>query len=311
GVIGNHDTGVSNGLYDTQYYMDAFVNTGENLTYFSFDYAGVHFTAIDSEEEDLEGHIVGTQLEWLEQDLTDNIDKMKFVFSHRPIYSVTHIGSSLDLDPEEQAGLQALLEEKNVTLFAAGHDHSYSRLTVNGVVHLITGGLGAPPYSSTWSDEVYHYVMTTVSEHSVNFTVINDDNALHDQYILPYEGPIEIVDRIIANTSSKPIGTLPVIFFSEVPVTKYFSWDGAANTTEITGLPGPEEEHTLDVFAENEEGVWSTARFVFTTIVPDTGGTTTDTPPPDGGLDMTLIIGLVGIVAVVVIVVVLLKLKKS
>ena len=153
--------------------------------------------------------------------------------------------------------------------------------------------------------------MTTVSEHSVNFTAINNNGAIHDQYNLPHEGPIEIVGRVIANTSTKPIGTIPIIFFSEVPETKYFSWDGGTNTTEITGLPGPEGEHTLDVYAENEEGVWGTAHFVFTTNIPNTGGTTTTgTPPPDNGLDIMLIVGIVGIVAVVVVVGIVFKMKK-
>ncbi len=311
GVIGNHDTGVSYGAYQPQYFLDAFINTGEKKTYFSFDYAGVHFTVLDSEEVGLEHRITGTQLNWLVQDLSENEDKMKFVFCHQQIYPNNHIGSALDVNPEEQAALQELLEEKNVTLFAAGHDHSYDRLTVNGVVHLTSGGLGAPPGSSPWSDTVYHYVMTIVSEHSVNFTVINSDGVLHDQYILPYEGPIEIVDRFIANTSSKPLGTVPIIFFSEVPETKYFSWDGGTNTTEITGLPGPEGEHTLDVYAENDEGVWSAARFIFSTIVPNTGSTTTGTPPPDSGLDIMLIVGIVGIVAVVVVVGIVFKMKKG
>ncbi|MHA2426101.1 MAG: metallophosphoesterase, partial [Candidatus Thorarchaeota archaeon] len=188
GVVGNHDTGASSGDYQIEYFLDAFINNGERRTYFSFDYAGVHFTALDSEEEDFESRIVETQLDWLVQDLTENEHKMKFVFSHRPIYSTTHLGSSLDETPEEQAALQALLEEKNVTLFAAGHDHSFARMTVNGVVHLITGGLGAPPYSSPWSDEVYHYVRTTVSKDAVNFSAINIDGELHAQHNLPYDG---------------------------------------------------------------------------------------------------------------------------
>ncbi|MFW9920198.1 MAG: metallophosphoesterase, partial [Candidatus Thorarchaeota archaeon] len=259
GIVGNHDTGVSYGEYQIQYYLDAFINTGENTTYFSFDYAGVHFTILDSELEDLEGHIVGTQYDWLVQDLDANPEKMKFVFAHRPLYPVTHVGSALDIDTDERDGLQELFEEKNVTLFAVGHDHTYDRVTVNGVVHIITGGLGAPLYNSPWSTGLYHYMLSAVSAHAVNFSAITPDGTLFDQYNLPYDGPIEIVDRVIANTSSKPIGTVPFILFSEDPVTRYFSWDGASNTTEISGLPGPEGEHILDVYAENSEGIWSSA----------------------------------------------------
>lgn len=311
GVVGNHDTGVSYGQYQIQYYLDAFTNTGENKTYFSFDYAGVHFTVLDSEEDELEGRIAGEQHAWLVQDLNENLNKMKFVFAHRPLFSVNHIGSSLDVDIDERDALQELFEETNVTLFAAGHDHTYDRLTVHGVVHIISGGLGAPLYNSPWSTGLHHYVLSKVSTNAVNFSAIKPDGSLFDQYNLPYLGPIEIVDRVIANTSSKPIGTIPFILFSEEPVTEYYSWDGGENATELSGLPGPEGDHTLDVYAEDDEGVWSTARFVFKTLVPDTSGTTTPPAPPDGGLDIMLIAGIVGLIAVVVVVGIMVKMKRG
>jgi len=317
GVVGNHDTGVSNGAYQIQYYLDAFMNTGEGKTYFSFDYAGVHFTVLDTEEQAKEGHIIGTQYDWLVEDLNNNTGKMKFVFAHRPLYPVTHVGSALDVNTTERDEIQKLFEETNVTLFGVGHDHTYNRLTVNGVVHIITGGLGAPLYNSAWSTGLYHYMLATVDAHAVNFSAIKPDGSLYEQYNLPYDGPIEIVDRVIANTSTKRIGTVPFLLFSEKPVTKYFSWDGSANTTEITGLPGPEGEHILDVYAENAEGVWSTARFVFTSYDPDateptstTTTTTTDTTIPDGGIDIVLIFGIVGVVAVIVVIVLVVKMRK-
>ncbi len=301
GAIGNHDTGTSSGAYQPRYYLDAFMNSGENKTYFSLDYAGTHLTFIDSEELGKEGHIQGTQYDWLVSDLTTASGEMKFVFAHRPLYPTSHIGSGLDINTTERNTLQQLFEEKNVTLFASGHDHAYSRVTVNGVVHIITGGLGAPPYDSPWSDPIYHFVLSTVSAHSVNFTVIKSDESVHAQYVLPYEGPMEIVDRIIANTSSKAIGTVPVILFSEKPVTKYFSWDGGPNTTEVTGLPGPEGEHTLDVYAEDSDGIWTSARFIFNTIIPNTFSPPDDTTPPILVFDPIVVLGLVGTVAIVVV----------
>jgi len=311
GVIGNHDTGVSSGIYATNYYTDAFVNTHENKTDFSLDYAGVHFTCLDTEEHGLEGHIVGDQYNWFVQDLTDNAGKMKFVFAHRPLYSTTHVGSSLDLNLTEREGLQDLLEEHNVTLFASGHDHSYSWMVNNGVTHLITGGLGAPLYFSSFAQAIYHYTNITVSPSGLDFAAITEELSVADEFSIPLEGPILIFLREMENTSTKPLGEIPTILFSEVPTTLYYSWDGSTNSSTLAGLPGPSGEHTLDVFVENEENEWNHARYVFTTLMPEPTTTetpTTTAPPPDTTL---LIVGIIGIVAVVVVVGIIIKVKKS
>jgi 3',5'-cyclic AMP phosphodiesterase CpdA len=318
GVIGNHDTGASSGSYQPQYYFDAFFNTGEDKTYFSLNYGGVHFTILDSEAYGQEGRITGAQWNWLVQDLANNMNRMKFVFAHRPLFPVTHIGSGLDVNKTERDALEALFEADNVTLFGAGHDHAYNRLTVNGVVHVISGGLGAPPYESSWGVAIYHYVSTEVSPNAVDLSVIKYDGSLYTQYDIPHIGPIEIVVREIANESTKMPGVVPPVYFSKVPMAKYFSWDGTANTTEMTGLPSAPGPHTLDIFAEDENSTWSSVRYVFTTVGSTSTTTTTSTPttghssstPPAGG-DMLLVAAIIGVVAVVVVVGVFVKMKKG
>ncbi len=318
GVIGNHDTGASSGSYQPQYFLDAFYNTGEGKTYFSLNYAGVHFTMLDSEVYGQEGRITGTQWDWLVQDLANNTNSMKFIFSHRPLFPTTHIGSSLDINKTERDALQTLFEADNVTLFGAGHDHAYDRLTVNGVTHVISGGLGAPPYESSWGAAINCYESTEVSAHVVNISTIEPDGSLFAEYVIPHKGPIEIVAREIANTSTKMPGVVPPVYFSKVPVSKYFSWDGTANTTEVTGLPSAPGPHTLDIFAEDENGVWSSVRYVWTTAGSTTSTTTTSTPttatssgPPPFGGDMLLAVAIIGIAAVVVVVGVFVKMKKG
>ncbi|MHA2153595.1 MAG: hypothetical protein ACXAAQ_16645, partial [Candidatus Thorarchaeota archaeon] len=90
--------------------------------------------------------------------------------------------------------------------------------------------------------------------------------------------------------------TIPIIYFSEEPAEKYFSWDSGENQTELTGIPNADGNHTLDVYARNSEGVWSHESYFWTA----TGATT---PPPTGNpIDPLLILGGVSIAGVVVVV---------
>ena len=305
GVLGNHDTGSVTGTRLLTYYFDAFEQYDEPSAYFSFDYAGVHFTILDSEELGYEGRIIGNQWEWLVEDLNNSTASMKFVFAHRPMYPLRHVGSSLDVNKDERTRLQQLFENTNVTFFGCGHDHLYNRLTVNGVTYIISGGAGAPLYANPWGGAENHYVKAQVSLNSVDFTAIKLDGEIMEEYHLPYIGSIEINVRVVANTSRVLNGTIPEIYFSEIPVTKYYSWDREANMSTLTGLPDMPGNHTLDVYAENTDGIWSHARFVFETTNPD--WTTIPTGLP---IDMTLLVGLIGIVSVVIVIAVVFISKR-
>lgn len=319
GVIGNHDTGAWSGSVKSQYFLDAFELYDEPSTYSSFDYAGIHIVLLDSEQEDLEGRITGTQYDWLVNDLNSTKLPMKFIFAHRPMYPCSHIRSSLDMNIDERDRLQGLFEEYNVTLMAVGHDHLYNRLTVNGVVNIITGGAGAPPYQTPWGGAYYHYLKIEMNYDQVNFTTIGLDGNPVDYYQLPYDGPIEIEIRGFANATTQRSGTIPEIYFSEVPVEKFYSWDNSTNTTSVTGFPGTSDFHILDVYAENQDGVDSHERFVFYSIVsPTTTDTTTTTTETTTGntttgtaeMPTSLIYLTMGIGAVAVVIVILVVLRK-
>jgi len=209
GVLGNHDTSAYTGTLRLEYFFDAFEMYCEPSPYFSFDYAGVHFTLLNSEEQDNTGRITGTQYDWLVDDLTNTTNSMKFVFAHQPMYPLAHIRSGLDTNMTEMNRLQQLFEDKNVTLFAAGHDHLFDRLTVNGVVHIIAGGGGAPLYTTPWGGAFHHYLKVDVRSGQVDFTAIDISGVTREQYQLPYDGPIEIEARFLANNTLKRNGTLP------------------------------------------------------------------------------------------------------
>ena len=303
-VVGNHDTGAKTGSLKLEYFFDAFVQYAEPSLYFSFDYAGVHIAFLTTEEYGNEGVIVGDQLTWLENDLESTNREMKFVVQHRPLVPVVHIDDSYyDLEPAEREALQTLYEQQNVSLLITGHDHMFNRLTLNGVVQIITGGGGAPIYDHpTWGGGFYHYVRVNVIHNHINITAIKLDGSVSHNYQLPYTGPIEIEHRIIPTGATRPVGTMPVIFFSEVPAEKYFSWDSGENQTELTGIPNSNGEHTLDVYARNADDVWSHESYVFI----GTGATA----PTGGMIDPMLIFGGVAVAGVVVVVVAVIVLKK-
>ncbi len=308
-VVGNHDVTVVDGKRVIKYFLDAFVLYDEPRTYSSFDYAGMHFALLDTEELNYAGRIAGEQYQWLVNDLTASHAKYKFVVAHRPLYPIKHIGSALDVNKTERTMLQQLFEDTNVTAFIAGHDHAYDRLTVNGVVNIISGGGGAPLYQSSWGVATYHYLVINVTSTQIDFRPINLNGIVFSPYSLPYSGPIEISLRVMANGSTKAAGSVPEVYFSETPVEYYFSWDGTANVTELPGLP-PNGMHELEVFAKNTNDVWSYARYVF--YAPVTTTTTTGTVLPTIGtypISPAMMMGLIGAFAAVIVVVVWFKTK--
>ncbi|MHA1904461.1 MAG: metallophosphoesterase [Candidatus Thorarchaeota archaeon] len=311
GAIGNHDTGDRTGSHLLEYYFDAFVHFDEPSTYFSFDYAGVHFTILDAAEAGLRYRITGAQYDWLVDDLMNTNSAMKLVIGHAPLYPINHIGNSIDINETERDRLQELFEDTEVALYACGHDHAYNRMTVNGVTHLITGGIGAPLYETPWGGAFNHYTSLSVSSQHVNISVIDLENDLRDFYAIPNDDPIEIFLRVVANTSLRAKGTMPEIYFSKAPIEKYYSWDEGTNSTILTGLPDDSGEHTLDVYALDDDDVWSHARFVFRTTDSDPFTPTTPTPTdPPSTIDPLVIVTLIGGVAVVIVIAIVVIKKR-
>ncbi|MHA1769463.1 MAG: metallophosphoesterase [Candidatus Thorarchaeota archaeon] len=305
-TIGNHDTGARTGILRLEYFFDAFEQFDEPSTYFAFDYAGVHFVILNTEEMGLEGRITGAQYTWLVNDLESTDCDMKVIVGHRPMYPLSHIGDSIDSEPEERAALQELFESNNVTMFVSGHDHLFNRMTVNGMVHIISGGGGAPPYNTPWGGAFYHYVRTEMSHDLVNITAVKLDGSVGHHYQLPYDGPIEISLRVLANTSTKRVGSMPEIYFSEIPQEKYYSWDMGTNLTTLTGIPNENGLHTLDVYAKNSDDVWSHERYVFTAVGATTSTTTTTSQPTgDGSIDPLFLFGAISIAGVTAVVVII------
>jgi hypothetical protein len=298
GVIGNHDT--MSGEHYADGFLDAFQQYGGESTYFSFDYAGVHFALLDSEMPEFQGRISGDQYDWLVDDLESTDKDIKFVIVHQPMFPVSAIDSSLDRNETEWNRLQNLFEEENVTVFLAGHDHVFQRVTVNGVVYVTSAGAGPKLYHTQWGGDFNHYTRWNLSPEHVDLEAINVDEEVAASYALPYEGHIEIALRRHFNTSNGQPDESPLILFSEVTQEKHFSWDGGENSTNLGTFPDTNGLHTLDVYAQGSDGVWNHKYYEFTTV----GGEDTETTPPPPGIDPLIIAGVIGVAAVIVVIVV-------
>jgi hypothetical protein len=175
---------------------------------------------------------------------------------------------------------------------------------------VISGGAGAPLYATACGGNFHHYAAVSVASNQLNITAVGLDGLVKAEYSVPLEGPIEIFLREVYNNSQQKAGDVMKIYFSEVPVTQYFSWDGAANSTQLTGLPVVNGLHTLDVYAENDESVWSHKSYAFTTVLgvnptttttTTTTATSTTTPTENGGFN-TLIFVTAGIALVALVI---------
>jgi acid phosphatase type 7 len=100
--------------------------------YYSFDYANVHFIALDSDGiEENQYHLydtLGPQVKWLKKDLAANRQSWTIVMFHHPPYTK----NSHDSDAEGELklirqNLTPILERFKVDLVLSGHSHLYER----------------------------------------------------------------------------------------------------------------------------------------------------------------------------------------
>jgi hypothetical protein len=174
-VPGNHDVwnATSKGIYEEKY----------GPTYRSFDYRGLHFITLDTEEFDEAGkkfdRIDGKQLEWLKEDIARNRDaKAILVLMHKPVW----LSGGLAKAEEVWKGLP-------VYVFA-GHVHRYSYQVIDGIPHIILGAVaGGMSESGDSIGRFRHYMLVTVRDGKLNFGLIRLGGVLPPEVVLEEEQP--------------------------------------------------------------------------------------------------------------------------
>jgi hypothetical protein len=180
--IGNHES-------NAHEYFEQFALPG-NEQWYSFDYGNAHFVALTTEN-----WLEGPQLEWLERDLASSTATWKFVFFHRPMYSVGSHGSSHDV----QRCWGEVFDRYHVDMAFSGHDHLYVRThpvsggeTMNssdeGPIYVVTAGAGAPLHGVEDSDQewlayarsVHHYSLITIDGNRLTLEARTLDHVAFD-----------------------------------------------------------------------------------------------------------------------------------
>jgi 3',5'-cyclic-AMP phosphodiesterase len=152
---------------------------------YAFDYRGVRFISLDSETFGDSHHLGAAQLAWLEQQLQGNPNQYTIVFSHDPAYPVgPHVGSSLDIYPQERDQLWRLLRDHQVTAYIAGHEHLYNRRQIEGVQQIVAGTSGSAIYGG-YGGEFYHYVVGEVGPEGITMVVYDLKGDERDRFRLP------------------------------------------------------------------------------------------------------------------------------
>ena len=132
-VIGNHDVEDSKSL---GIFRAAFPKTPE--TGYNIRSIGDCFCVfLNSEDLETKPGIIGpTQIAWLESEFASEAGqsaKYRIVFVHRPLFPQNH-HKDKPLEPQNQ--LHQIFNNNKVDMVVAGHEHSYSKTTVDDVIYL-------------------------------------------------------------------------------------------------------------------------------------------------------------------------------
>jgi acid phosphatase type 7 len=183
-TVGNHDVH-SKAPSSEKIYKEQ-VDLPGNELYYSFRAGNSLFIVLDSCLNGQEKKVTGEQYRWLEGVLANSALQHKFIFIHHPLfpdkYAGTHHGNDLDRYPEARDHLQSLLVRSKVDVLFAGHEHYYSRKTMNGITHIISGGGGAPLYAIEELGGFYHFVQVTVDGGMVSGEVVDINGKVRDRF---------------------------------------------------------------------------------------------------------------------------------
>lgn len=205
---GNHETYTpEKGLSMPSYFTAQFklpANGPEALRgqVYSFDYANIHFTILDSqigEEGDFVPHMLDMEKKWLEEDLRATNKLWKLVLIHRPLYH----NRPQDGDEDIRDAFVPVLDTYQVDAVFAGHDHVYARSyplrggqivesPAAGTVYFTTGRTGTKTYPAALAkewDEVFYspqdepnYITVEVNGSRLTVKVFKQSGALIDEW---------------------------------------------------------------------------------------------------------------------------------
>lgn len=187
GAIGNHEAERTGGAALLRKYYPLPHETSSNF-YWSCDYGPVHVVFVDQYTTSY--RTGSAQYNWIKSDLAATDKEWKVMVFHGPGYSAS--GHENDMDVQNY--LQPLCEQYGVDLVINGDNHYYSRADVNGVMHITTGGGGAPLYDPNKNypnivkvDKSNHFCEIDIVDNRCIFTARRASGGVIETFTLEHE----------------------------------------------------------------------------------------------------------------------------
>lgn len=178
--LGNHDWHATN----VQPYLDYLTLPG-NERYYDFTWGSVHFFVIDSDSDEPDGaHSSSVQAAWLQSRMAASTSPWKIVYFHHAPYSSAKHG------PNER--MQWPFAEWGADVVISGHDHTYERISKDGIWYFVNGLGGAGRYSFEnivdgsqvrYNDD-HGAMLVGVGRETMHFKFINRQGTVIDDFEL-------------------------------------------------------------------------------------------------------------------------------
>jgi MYXO-CTERM domain-containing protein len=228
--IGNHDTGPGSG--DTANFNQLFVlprstgTYGSNTEdYYFFRYGNAIFVALSTEGFDTGTPKFGNQAAWLDDVLTKNPARWKFVFYHKPSY--THEALfSISHGPNESGQNEAwipVFDKHHVDIVFTSHNHWYERYEPSacatagkpgssaacsvganafdkGTVYIVSGGAGAFTIPGMLCGSESGRAKCSGSHHYILFDINNETLKMETWGAAPQTN--EVIDTVTITKSA-------------------------------------------------------------------------------------------------------------
>jgi len=213
--------------------------------YYSFDWGGVHFVALDSNLLD-NAPATARMMTWLENDLSGTKAKWRVAYFHHLPYPLDHhLDDPFCADAHRQ--FVPVLEKYAVQLVLSGHEHIYERTKFlradtpvsSGLatMYVTTGGGGGGAHTVRARDfveksaGVYHYLRIDAEESRMVIHAIDTNGKEFDQAVLTL--PSVTSGTSVVNGASFTAGLAPG------GIVTIFGSGLAGQTTQFSTLPLP------------------------------------------------------------------------
>ncbi len=191
--LGNHDWHAK----DAQPYLDYFTLPG-NERYYDFTWGVVHFFVVDSDSDEPDGaDSSSVQAAWLQSRLAASNSLWKIVYFHHSPYSSALHG------PKER--MQWPFAQWGADVVISGHDHTYERISKDGIWYFVNGLGGVSRYSFQnivdgsqvrYNDD-HGAMLVVVGRESIRFRFINRQGKVIDDF--------DLLQSSIINNSRMPL----------------------------------------------------------------------------------------------------------